>query len=147
MKEKESFLDALIPEPDHVHSRRRVASTSILVGFFLVILWLACKFSGESMQSVGSIYENAWLGSWIYQTAPWQTDDRDIYLGSTSSNPESTSALDEQSTADVETAQKSKVDLGKYVWHSDLESWDDTSEKGGRLIVIGDVHGMLESLK
>lgn len=34
--------------------------------------------------------------------------------------------------------------LAKYVWHEDLE-WD--ANGSGRLIVVGDVHGMVHELK
>lgn len=39
-------------------------------------------------------------------------------------------------------------DYAKFLWHEDLEdtTWDGRG-KGGRLIVIGDLHGMFESFK
>jgi hypothetical protein len=37
-----------------------------------------------------------------------------------------------------------KSGLAKYIWHEDLE-WD--ADGSGRLIVVGDVHGMVDQLK
>lgn len=43
--------------------------------------------------------------------------------------------------------KKKRHDYGAFKWHADLPDWDDRAGKGGRLIVIGDVHGMHVSLK
>jgi len=40
--------------------------------------------------------------------------------------------------------EQGKAGLAKYVWHEDLE-WD--ADGSGRLMVVGDVHGMVDELK
>lgn len=45
---------------------------------------------------------------------------------------------------DDEAEALMKSGLAKYIWHQDLE-WD--ADGSGRLIVVGDVHGMLDQLK
>jgi len=53
-----------------------------------------------------------------------------------------------QSTdSDLEVMKKSKADYGAFKWHADLSAWDDRKGLGGKLIIVGDVHGMHEALK
>ena len=53
-------------------------------------------------------------------------------------------------TSTVEEMGKNKgkkPDYGRFIWHSDLHEWDDRKGLGGRLIVIGDVHGMHKAVE
>lgn len=53
-------------------------------------------------------------------------------------NASETDEDDEQANAEINSG------LAKYIWHEDLE-WD--ADGSGRLIVVGDVHGMVDQLK
>lgn len=173
--EKEGLLDSVLPSPPHPHAARRAASFGVVSIFFLLVLWLAAT-SGHSKGGAGSEAEMQStvnkLQSWVYggsDAGRWSGDEssstsqqvlgqdgqaEDLATtkdGASSEEEDDEDITEEDDDEDNEEELDSESyleyarnDLSRYTWHEDLP-WD--VEGDGRLIVIGDVHGMVDSVK
>lgn len=92
----------------------------------------------------------------VYAPAQTWVTGQPVEMGSSSSDTESGLLVEEAASEygeepasdddedDTSLVQQSVSSLASYVWHKDLE-WD--VDQPGRLIVVGDVHGMVDELK
>lgn len=147
MEERKPLLselcDELVPTPDTAKDHQnnfRIYATVIVSSFFLIFVWLTISFSTDTGVTIP--------GSWqLRQSIDWQT-----LQGGTLDDGDSLLADEESSGSDVGQYDASEEDVGdamaidykQYRWHRTLH-WN--AESDGRLIVIGDIHGMVDSLK
>ena len=148
--EKETLLDHLLPPPTHPRAQRRAVAVAILSIFLLLATWLALTDSKAGLDdnvlsSSPARLHQGWVTGQAVEMGidnrKGQAEDVDEAVaanaeeyGEEESSDEDDSGVNEQSVSSV----------ASYVWHKDLE-WD--VETPGRLIIVGDVHGMVDELK
>ncbi|GAA93665.1 uncharacterized protein L969DRAFT_90184 [Mixia osmundae IAM 14324] len=146
-----SFLDEILPPPGHPDTARRVLSVAIISGFLLVVVFLAASSATSIARDANA---TDWIGSWVYDDWPVSMGDsspRYSYSGASSDAEAQASspakvADDFSTNATNATATVASDTPGNaFVWHESLD-WS-LSNARGRLIVVGDVHGMVDSLK
>lgn len=113
--------------------------------FLLLAGWLALTDSKAGLDD--AVVASTLPQSWITGEPVVMGDD--LRMGK-----EGEPLLDDETAANAEeygeedsddaVEEQSVSSLASYVWHKDLE-WD--VEAPGRLIVVGDVHGMVDELK
>ena len=143
--EKESLLDHLLPPPTHPRAQRRAIAVATLSIFLLLAGWLALTDSKAGL-------DDATVASTLPQS--WITGEPVVMGDDLRMGKEGEQLLDDETAAnaeeygeedsDDEVEEQSVSSLASYVWHKDLE-WD--VDAPGRLIVVGDVHGMVDELK
>jgi hypothetical protein len=84
---------------------------------------------------------------WVWESGVQMGNDRDSQKQQAQLQQEQEDDEENDDTTDDEDEQvdaEMKHGLAKYIWHEDLE-WD--AEGSGRLVIVGDVHGMVDELK
>lgn len=157
--EKESLLDALVPPPTHPRAGKRILAVSVVAIFILISTMLGVSDTGKAAAGLDRLQGR--VQGWVYGT-----DTSDIQGGRGSGSSSSLqSPLDGAASVDAkeEDAEEesegagsdsesgetldtahTQSDFAKYLWHRDLEF---DIEGNGRLIIVGDVHGMIDELK
>lgn len=136
-KREANFWSTTLPDPTSpAYSQRRILSSCVLGTFLFAFLFLAVSsLDGDRFQ---------WLGLWNFCSGQKPILSSQLTCWQTATEQHTT--LDDE---DVDVSRNRKADeahYGQYVWHDRLEEWKSMSS-GGRLIFIGDVHGMVDSLK
>ena len=157
LSEKETLLDAILPEPTHPRSTIRAFSVGVVAIFVLLVLWSAATdpdpAGSKSMDALEAGLEKAsHLGTWVFpnkqlpQPSTSTSNDDGLQTSETDEELEEDDD-DDDTTADAQDVEDDGVGLEqfrKYTWHKDLE-WD--VDGPGRLIIVGDVHGMVDTVK
>ena len=159
--EKESLLDALVPPPTHPRAGKRILAVSVVAIFILISTMLGVSDTGKAAAGLDRLQGR--VQGWVYGTdtsdiqggrgsgsssrlqspldgaasVDAQEEDAEEESEGPGSDSESEETLDEAHT-------QSTTDFAKYLWHRDLEF---DVEGNGRLIIVGDVHGMIDELK
>jgi hypothetical protein len=155
--ERESLLDSVLPAPTHPRARKRALATSAVAIFFLLAVWMACTDSNTGKDE-GELLATSSPQRWVWESSIDMDGNYDATaVGKGKLNQEQASQHGEEEDAlredgaeldseedDDSIDEQSKAGLAKYVWHEDLE-WD--ADGSGRLIIVGDVHGMVDELK
>lgn len=153
--EREGLLDSVLPAPTHPRAKPRALATCVLAIFFVLVIWMAATESSNANKDK----KGGWAPS--MQRWVWQGDGGGNIRTATMKEQQAVNQEEELQTLDeaeqatssdaVETDSEDenvdaemKSSLAKYIWHEDLE-WD--ADGSGRLIVVGDVHGMIGELK
>lgn len=151
-REREGLLDSVLPAPTHPRAKPRALATSVLAIFFLLVIYMAATETSTSAKDKKEVWEPA-MQRWVWESSVEMGSATVAGQDEQAQKQESeVAALDETENDDgadsdgeddkVDTEMKSG--LSKYIWHEDLE-WD--ADGSGRLIVVGDVHGMIKELK
>lgn len=157
--EKETLLDHLLPPPTHPKAQRRAAAVATLSVFLLLAAWLALTDDTARVKDGALPAYRKGLQSWVTGTEPVEMgSDRKGRVGEAAVAQEDSDENGDGKEEEEESASDDNGDdeedagftaqsvssLASYIWHKDLE-WD--IEQPGRLIVVGDVHGMVDELK
>lgn len=163
--ERETLLESLLPAPDRPHSTSRAIALAIVALFLCLVLWMAATADTiADAADRASQDAQARAASWIHSqyivsppadgklqaesssnsTDTGSNEGTTTQTENTHPSPEDT--LDEPTASDIQD-WKDHTDLAglsRYLWHGDLD-WD--ADGNGRLIIVGDVHGMGKVLK
>lgn len=142
---KPSLLDTLIPEPDHPLAMRRTLSVGVLTTFILLFLY-ECVAAAPTYDGAGGR-----VTRWMWgQSVSWGREvaaGGQLVVGPASQQygieDESDTTASAVVGASGTASSQSTPDWQRYVWHEDLK-W---KEGNGRLIVLGDIHGMVDSMQ
>ena len=165
------------PSDPHYSPVRILSTSVVLLFLIVAVYnSIAASFDSTSSELRETMWENAWRRmSWIDGPAvsmgnasPAETVSEDVAaveessetdlplvgdlageLSNSSDSPlldiEAEDGMNPQLLDDEDLPHiTAKPDLGRYLWHADLKF---KSAGSGRLIVVGDVHGMADSLK
>ena len=149
--EKEGLLDSVLPPPSHPRATRRALSLGVVSVFLVLVVWMASTSSNiQDMESMSgsAVVKQGWLhGDDAVGSSKSKGDAEEDTLHELGSGAEDSEAseIEHDNDSEEDAAELASMDnLAKYLWHQDLE-WD--ADGSGRLIVIGDVHGMVDALK
>lgn len=159
-EEKATLLETLIPAPTHPRASYRVLALGIITVFLLFTLWQGANDTRQLVDGGGAAQDGAGRSGavvdasssrgqgWVYpgQANPQQGKNDDGRGSETwTTSPQNGEGEDEDQDEDpVDPSSSSLDEFAKYLWHRDLE-WDAAGS--GRLIIVGDVHGMLDALR
>lgn len=154
--ERESLLDSILPSPTHPRAKPRALATCSLAIFLLLVVWMAATNVSQSENEEKKIWQPS-MQRWVWESGVEMGNNDDVSLQGqetqmlgqeiqeiVDNDGENGSDGDDIDLEDEEAEATMKSGLAKYIWHQDLE-WD--ADGSGRLIVVGDVHGMLDQLK
>lgn len=172
LSSEKSLFEQAIPEPSAPRAWLRTLATAVLLLFAIVVVWMA--FAGTGRSELGQSSEGGgWVN---FKSVPWGETTMGSYQSYSqeqsaepTSEGASTDSSFESSTDGEEpqaqlavgepsqgafSAEKSAAitallasgTISDYVWHEQLEDWSAANAEGGRLVVVGDIHGQAESL-
>jgi len=154
LSEKETLLDAILPEPTHPRSTIRAFSVGVVAIFVLLVLWSAVTdpdpAGTKDMDALEAGLEKAsHLGSWVFPNKQQPSASNSNYENEAMEDEVEKDDEDEDEDTAIDAEDVEEDDVGleqfrKYTWHKDLE-WD--ADGSGRLIIVGDVHGMVDAVK
>jgi len=151
-QEKQGLLEHLIPPPSHPRASYRTLALGTICVFLLFAVWQGLtdtrQLSDGASATPGDVLVDAThVGQlskgqgWVYGSGNRQT----TATPPSDDEGEQIDGIEEDEGEEDARIDTSSIDrYSKYIWHKDLE-WD--AEGSGRLIVIGDVHGMVHVLK
>lgn len=137
--EQQTLLEHVLPSPEKPGATRRALSVVVVGAFLLLAAFMAA--TSDTLQDVARGISQS-------RPAPWIYGKPDYSVSTTKAVEEAgmhtaQDGIDGEDTLD-DLHQAGKAHFAKYLWHRDL-NWD--ADGSGRLIVVGDVHGMVKSLK
>ena len=157
-RRRSSLFSQLLPEPSRPRSSLRSLSTGILVAFLCFIVWTALV--GNSTGSTGAQAEQGWVhyagvSDWA-RMDPSRFDFNGEDTFKEKGRP-SAVGVGEETTTDEEVDTSRALSMrvaeavedgtvSKYRWHAQLSTRNTSVGDAGRMIVVGDVHGMHASL-
>ena len=155
--EKEGLLDSVLPSPTHPRATRRALSLGVISIFLMLVVWMA--FTSKTLNDMDNVNgaQTSIRQGWVYGVTETEASKDKGAVSVTEDVVEGVEGLGELNSTEASSGGESSSDdedtpeelasidsLAHYVWHQDLE-WD--ADGFGRLIVIGDVHGMVDALK
>jgi len=141
--EREGLLDSILPAPTHPRAKPRALATCSLAIFLLLVIWMAATSVNQAEKEEKSIWQPS-MQRWVWQSGVEMGVDDGAVEEEQEAQMQEMEDDSETDEEDEEMDAAMKSGLAKYVWHEDLE-WD--ADGSGRLIVVGDVHGMVDQLK
>lgn len=146
------FDHAFPAEGSPQHTQRRTTASVIVLAFLVIASWTALSVAWDPADagvSASWLSEMSWIRSsgvsWARGDAAAVAHDAASADALGYSDLEAEDGMNPQLLDDSDLAHVSKQhDFGRYLWHADL-AYDPASS--GRLIVVGDVHGMVDSLR
>lgn len=148
--EREGLLDSVLPAPTHPRAKARALATSALAIFLLLVIWMAATESTNAAKDKKEVWEPT-MQRWVWEsgiemgnpmTEDEQAQKQEMEIEALDEVDDDSEEETDGEDDKAETEMKSG--LTKYIWHEDLE-WD--ADSSGRLIIVGDVHGMINELK
>lgn len=147
---KLGLLDHAFPQPSEPwHTPRRTLSACVVLFFLVVVSWFAFQAIYSDEYSEAAWLDMSWLSSKNFalgsDTAAASSALNQFEAdASVLEDPEDGQNPQLIEDDDIALVSRRPTDLARYLWHTDV-AWDTRSD--GRLIFVGDVHGMVSSLR